>query len=642
MTPRGNGDGSPPTTTLTFSSVSLHGAGLGAEGDFPLIGLVRGGHGDAGGLRDASAVSVAPYTPWASYGRQHRPFSAQVATLENEHLKATFLTEFGGRLWSLVEKSSGRELLHQPASVQPANLALRNAWFPGGVEWNLGVRGHWGLTADPVHVGLVETPAGPVLRMWEFERLLRVVWRIDVWLPSDSRALFVRPSITNTTGAAMPMYWWSNIAVPQQPDSRVIAPAHSAQRYGYAPEPIRLEFPVVEGIDFSYPEGAPATEDFFFDIEDADAPWIAGVDGTGAGLFHLSTSRLVGRKLFVWGASRGGRRWQTWLSGDRAYYEIQAGLAPTQFLYETLPSGATWSWTEAYGSVRSAVDRSTGSPWDGAIRSTRAAIHDVVSIEQLHREDAAAATWSAREPDHIPNGRASAWGALEVQAGNLPHTPATPFNHMQLGPAQRPWAEFVVSGRLPVCKPPAPAVSGHEWLERLRTTSSNWHDLLQVALVEVSVGHTDDAIASLSASIDLEDTPWPRRHLAVLLSLRGQHEEAVTHLAAALASLPESLQLLTDALEIYHRAGRPDRILSAVEAASPTFRRAGRVRYWEARAALRTGDVARASHIIEEGIEIPDLRESDDMLERLWTEWQAATNSDLPLPESWDFRMYNE
>jgi Domain of unknown function (DUF5107) len=48
----------------------------------------------------------------------------------------------GGRLWSLVHKPTGRELLHRNPNFWPANLALRNAWVAGGVEWNLGTIGH--------------------------------------------------------------------------------------------------------------------------------------------------------------------------------------------------------------------------------------------------------------------------------------------------------------------------------------------------------------------------------------------------------------------------------------------------------------------------------------------------------------------
>ncbi|MCZ7665985.1 MAG: DUF5107 domain-containing protein [Chloroflexi bacterium] len=47
----------------------------------------------------------------------------------------------------MLHKPSGRELLAKNPVFQPANLALRNAWFSGGIEWNIGAIGH-----SPLHL----------------------------------------------------------------------------------------------------------------------------------------------------------------------------------------------------------------------------------------------------------------------------------------------------------------------------------------------------------------------------------------------------------------------------------------------------------------------------------------------------------
>src|SRR5688572_14924800 len=73
--------------------------------------------------------SVLPYLLQDCYSRDRRLGEHAVAVLENEVLRATFLLGLGGRLWSLVHKPSGRELLYRNPVFQPANLALRNAWF---------------------------------------------------------------------------------------------------------------------------------------------------------------------------------------------------------------------------------------------------------------------------------------------------------------------------------------------------------------------------------------------------------------------------------------------------------------------------------------------------------------------------------
>jgi hypothetical protein len=124
--------------------------------------------------------AVLPYLVQDGYGRDRRPAGHKVAVLENDVLRATFLLDLGGRLWSLLHKPTGRELLHRNPVFQPANLALRNAWFAGGVEWNIGTIGHSPTTCEPLHAARVLQPDGtPVLRMYEYERLREVVFQVD-------------------------------------------------------------------------------------------------------------------------------------------------------------------------------------------------------------------------------------------------------------------------------------------------------------------------------------------------------------------------------------------------------------------------------------------------------------------------------
>src|SRR4051794_35163689 len=78
-------------------------------------------------LREAMAygrlASVLPYLEQSDYGRELVDTEHRVAVLENDRLRATFLLGWGGRLWSLVDRATGRELLHRPPTLQLANLA---------------------------------------------------------------------------------------------------------------------------------------------------------------------------------------------------------------------------------------------------------------------------------------------------------------------------------------------------------------------------------------------------------------------------------------------------------------------------------------------------------------------------------------
>ena len=49
---------------------------------------------------------------------------------------------------------------------------------------------------------------------------------------SDDR-LFVRVKVDNAKPKDTAIYWWSNIAVDERPDTRVFVPSERAYHYGY-------------------------------------------------------------------------------------------------------------------------------------------------------------------------------------------------------------------------------------------------------------------------------------------------------------------------------------------------------------------------------------------------------------------------
>ena len=187
--------------------------------------------------------------------------------------------------------------------------------------------------------------------MWEWERIRQTPYQIDAWLPNDSPVLFVRVRITNPHDESVPMYWWSNTAVPETEKTRVVTSADAAYNWGYGKGgPARVKMPVVEGTDVSYTTNVGKACDFFFHLEEEQRPWVTALDEEGKGLVQVSTDVLKGRKLFLWGMGAGGRRWQEWMSEPgHAYVEIQAGLARTQMEHIPMPANSTYEWVEGYG-----------------------------------------------------------------------------------------------------------------------------------------------------------------------------------------------------------------------------------------------------------------------------------------------------
>ena len=100
------------------------------------------------------------------------PTLAKIPTIvyESAAYRATIYPERGGKLASLVHKTSGRELLFDNPVWQPGMLARLGAWTSGGAEWNWPRVGHTVFHTVPLYVVEVDTERGPLLRVFEFDR----------------------------------------------------------------------------------------------------------------------------------------------------------------------------------------------------------------------------------------------------------------------------------------------------------------------------------------------------------------------------------------------------------------------------------------------------------------------------------------
>ncbi len=631
--------------------------------------------------------SLCPYLLQDSYDRIRSARSHPAIVLTNEHLQATFLPGLGGRLWSLVHRPSGRELLYRNPIFQPAHLALRDAWFAGGVEWNIGTIGHTPLTCEPMHAALVRSDDGsPALRMYEFERIRRVVYQIDVHLPPDSPALVVHVRIGNPNAHEVPMYWWSNTAVPQTAGTRVLAPADRAWNYSYD-NVLRHDPVVTEGgaTDVSYPARFHDAADHFFDLADAGQPWIAAVDADGLGMFQTSTRELRGRKLFRWGTGPGGRRWQEWLSGPLpepagGYAEIQAGLARTQFEHLPMPAGATWSWTEAYGPLEAPAADVHGD-WRRARSAAADLVTAVVPADRLAGWHLAAQRAADRAPES-PLHTGSGWGALDRRLRDRSGEPpldraGTPFPDSSLDGDQRPWLELLDTGVFPDPAPGEfpPSVHLHPHLESLLSGSPGWAAPSLLGVVRARADDLQGAEAAWQNSLQRENNPYARRNLGVLAAYEGRLDDAADQYGRALElgrterlRVVEPLRaagqgsahpaLVIEALGAFITAGQATRALATIDGLPVDQRSRGRIRLLEATAALAAHDLGRCGAVLSDPeLEVADLREGEDSLDQMWWDYRTAVTAaergiepddtlreeirrTVPVPAHLDFRMH--
>ena len=171
-------------STARYENLSIRVAPLNGESTLPAILRVgnfqnRQGHimGDDNDLYIGYGAlqNIFPYPHRDQYTRKLEEQQVLTAVLENDKIKATFIPSVGGKLWSLVDKTTGKELLYRNDVIRASNLAVRNAWTSGGVEWNIALVGHTPFTMEQLFTCIFTAEDGtPVIRFYEFERIRKV------------------------------------------------------------------------------------------------------------------------------------------------------------------------------------------------------------------------------------------------------------------------------------------------------------------------------------------------------------------------------------------------------------------------------------------------------------------------------------
>ncbi len=579
--------------------------------------------------------TLLPYTQQDCYDRDRKERLFKSVILENDHLKAVFLPELGGRLWSLWDKDGQRELLYRNPVFQPGNLALRNAWFSGGVEFNVSIRGHHPMTCSHMFAQHITMADGtPGLRMYEYERIRGVAYGLDAWLPEDSRVLYIRPRIENTTDHEVWTYWWSNIAVPYTDGMRVIVPAEKTFTNFAVEDHYYLDFadvPVLNGVDITHPKNVKIARDYFFYIPDRKPKWVAAVDETGSGLVQCSTRELKGRKLFVWGNSPGGDNWKHFLSEEDndGYVEIQAGLARTQLEHLPLPGGKTYTWVEAYGPVDQDPARLHGD-WAEA----RAAVED--GLAALLGKDREENLNRLKKQKAVPGGMihyGSGWGTLEKMRraadGEPPISAVYDFPESALGAGQLPWLSLLQTGRLDGADPmavPGGYIVDEGWRTRLersmdREENRNWFSWMHLGLMRYARGDMPGALEALERSLALAESPWVLRDLAMLWGNELEDlPRALEYMERAVALKPDNRWLWLDLAVLCRKAERWQHWTELYGSIPEAIRGEGRLKLHMAVALTRLGRLEEAAGYLNPELVLPDIQEGENLITSTWLE----------------------
>ncbi len=612
--------------------------------------------------------TVLPYMIQDGYTRDKKLQKIKTVGLENEYLKAIFLPEYGGRLWSLFDKENNREILYRNSVIQPCNFAILNAWLSGGVEFNVGIKGHTPLTCSSMFTEKIDEDT---VKFFEFERIRKVNYCITAYLPKGSKTLYVRPRIENTSNEEIYMYWWSNIAFPETEKTRVIVPANSAIHCSYQEDHYvvdKTDVPMINGVDVSYSMNLGASADYFYRIADEDRKWIVAVDPNGTGLLHYSNNFLKTRKLFLWGNKTGGRHWNEFLSEKgQAYIEIQAGLATTQLEHIPMAKKTVWEWTEGYTAIDGTNQNFYGD-WESAISE----------VEKVFSQKIKYGAVSPEKLMDIPmqyKGQllhtASGYGALENKMRQSKGE--SPISAYETYPSvdderTKAFEQLLEKGYLPcppVEKEPASYFVDKFWLEKLKQSTqtkqgNHWYTYLQLGVVEYALGDFESAQASWEKSVLLTENVWALRNLAALYRNEYKNDEKAIYYQQKVYARKEAfdcLALVKEYASWLTSMGNDKKWIETYYTLSQEMQNNDRLQVYLAIAYLHVGNAEKASTIITPDFVLNDVKEGELALSKLWSDiyseivgkrtgltgnkLKEKVEKDYPLPYSLDFRMHD-
>ncbi len=611
--------------------------------------------------------TILPYTIQNDYNREQKMRPVQVIVMENEYLKAVFLPEYGARLWQLYDKKNKKDLLFTNPVIQPCNFAIRNAWIAGGVEFNIGIKGHSNLTCEPM---FCDIKGEDTVEFYEYERVRGISYKITAILPKGSETLYLKTTIENENDEERFMYWWSNIAFPETEDTRVIVPADDSIHCLYQENHYVLEkskIPFDNGIDVTYSLNLPFSSDYFYKIPDNEYKWEAAVDKNGIGLLQYSTSLLKGRKLFLWGKGVGGYHWNDFLAekGMR-YIEIQAGLLYTQLEHLPMPAHSKWEWIEGYTSLDGKAEKLYGD-WEEAQKEVlRQYQEKVASGTALHFDklDSVAPSTSG---ERVFDGKG--WGAVEnalrAKLGKAPICKEIAFPKV-VNEETGDWYFLIEKGYLPYQKPdvaPKSYVVGEDWENLLKQSletqeGKHWYAYDELGVALYAKGDLVGAKAAWEKSVESEANLWAERNLGMLaINEEKDAESGLKHLQAAYDLGGKNwLCFLREYAGKLVALGEDKKWIEIYESLSKELQADGRLQVFLAFACLHVGELERAKGILTPTFVLNDVKEGELSLSKLWFDLYAAflvrdegysaeeanklVRERYPLPYDLDFRMH--
>jgi hypothetical protein len=605
-------------------------------------------------------ASVLPYQVHDGYDRSASTVTIKTIVVENELLRATIFPEYGGRLASLIDLTTGRELLFKNDVFRPANLASLNAWFSGGIEWNGPIAGHSPFTCSDVFCATVNTERGPLLRIYEFDRIKEMGWQIDLYLPPNEKFLYVHGKMLNGSNSIKGCYWWTNAAVPYSAGMRVLSPADYTVEHVLPDNHLeRFDFDS-HAFDVSRPDNWEYATSVFFRRPLCRRNWIASIGENGSGIAQMSTSEMPGRKMFYFGAGASGQRWMNYLSSERggAYVEIQAGITPTQNQERIVLPGEAVEWTECWFGIGIDPRIAHAEQYQSACDAVQAQLDCILPESTIQQVDA----W-LREQADVPASeiqhRGAAWGLLHESISGRRLGKGLDFTSDVT--VESPWEELLRTGTFSsdsLATIPEIWVAGETWrsvlISSMAEHGETWLHLMALGIIELDKGHVEIARGRFERS-DAYRRTWLSLRNRALVAMDFESSKNLYWEAWNCPGAP--WQLAVEIVNWLKGLNKTSELTSFVDMLPENVLQRERIRLAVAHIALERGDLNTVADILEG--DFATLREGEMVLSDLWESLQiqiaghqlgrVLSNDEIvslkksrPVPSRIDFRMFPE
>lgn len=262
---------------------------------------------------------VYPYESYAETSNRPSPKKYTFITLENKEIKVTICPGLGGKIFSIIHKPSGKEVLYVPDVIRYTRILPRFYFVAGGIEISFPIS-HSPSQNEYVLYKIDKTNDRIYVTCGERELRFGMQWSVEYSLGENDNFITERALFYNPGTAAYPWMSWSNAALPSAPDTK----------YDFPRGKVMSHASKIDTIDWV--KQGPRTEadikemtGYFWKTPDVNAFGVF-TPSSGTGLYHIADKKIAdGIKLWSYGTADDSAWSVLSTAKHQPYIEMQGG-----------------------------------------------------------------------------------------------------------------------------------------------------------------------------------------------------------------------------------------------------------------------------------------------------------------------------